>query len=197
VTSNPSAAASVTVYPPPPVAPTISAPAPATISSSVTLSGNGVAGDLVTLYDGSTAIGTVTVAANGTWSKTVTVGLGAHAISATQTDPVWGFVSLLSSTVSVTVYAQPAPPVISSASVGSVSHGSAQVTVAGTGVAGETIMLYVGSWAVGAVTVAANGTWSLKVTLSSGSHSVTATQTLTTGVTSNASSAWNVTVPSH
>ena len=197
VTSNLSAAASVTVYPPPPVAPTINAPAPATISSSVTLSGTGVAGDLVTLYDGALAVGTVTVGSNGSWSLTVSLALGAHTLSATQTDPVWGFTSVLSSSVAVTVYAQPAPPVISSTSVGTVSHGSASVTVNGTGTAGETITLYDGSTVVGTATVAANGTWSLRVTMSSGSHTLTATQTLTAGVTSAASAAWVVTVPSH
>jgi hypothetical protein len=95
------------------------------------------------------------------------------------------------------VYLQPAPPAITSASVGSVSHGSAQVTVGGTGTSGETITLYDGGAQVGTATVASNGTWSLRVTMNSGSHSLTATQTLTAGVTSNASSAWSVTVPSH
>jgi hypothetical protein len=54
-----------------------------------------------------------------------------------------------------------------------------------------------GSTVVGTATVAANGTWSLKVNLASGSHTLTATQTLTAGVTSAASAAWVVTVPSH
>ncbi len=197
VTSDPSAAAAVTVYPPPPAPPAISSPAPATISSSVTLSGSGAAGDLVTLYDGGLAVGTVTVASNGSWSLAVTLALGAHTLSATQTDPVWGFTSTASSNVVVTVYAQPAPPVIASATVGSVSHGSAYVTVGGTGTAGETITLYDGSTAVGTATVGSNGTWSLTQRLSSGSHTLTATQTLTAGVTSAASAAWVVTVPSH
>lgn len=111
--------------------------------------------------------------------------------------PVWGFTNTASSSVVVTVYAQPAPPAIVSASVGSVSHSSASVTVGGTGTAGETITLYDGSTVVGTATVAANGTWSLRVTMASGSHTLTATQTLTAGVTSAASAAWVVTVPSH
>ncbi len=50
---------------------------------------------------------------------------------------------------------------------------------------------------VGTTTVAANGTWQLKPTMNSGSHTLTATQTLVAGVTSNASAAVTVTVPSH
>ena len=119
------------------------------ISPLQTLSGTGVAGDQITLYDGSTAIGTATVASNGTWSLAVTLALGPHTLTATQTDTAWNLTSVLSSSVSITVYTQPAPPVISSAAVGSVSHGSATVTVRGTGVAGETITLYDGSTVVG------------------------------------------------
>ena len=197
VTSDPSAAWSVTVLPPNPPAPTISAPAPATISPSQTLSGTGVAGDTVMLYDGSTAIGTTTVAADGSWSVAVTLSLGGHLLSATQTDTIWNLTSVLSASFSVTVYTQPAPPVVSSASVGSVSHGSATVTVGGSGTAGETITLYDGSTVIGTATVASNGTWSLSVRLGSGSHSLTATQTLTAGVTSLASAAFAVTVPAH
>jgi hypothetical protein len=137
------------------------------------------------------------VAANGAWSLAVTLALGAHTLTATQTDTVWNLTSVLSSSVSITVYTQPAPPAISSASVGSVSFGAATVTVHGTGVAGETITLYDGSTAVGTATVASNGTWTLPVRLASGSHTLTATQTLTAGVTSNAGGGFIVTVPSH
>ena len=86
---------------------------------------------------------------------------------------------------------------ISSAAVGSVSHSSATVTVGGTGAAGETITLYDGSTVVGSAAVASNGTWTLSVHLASGSHTLTATQTLTAGVTSNTSAGFIVTVPSH
>ncbi len=51
--------------PPNPAAPTISAPVTATMFLSATLNGTGVAGNLVTLYDGTTAVGTTTIAADG------------------------------------------------------------------------------------------------------------------------------------
>ena len=197
VTSNPSAAASVTVLPPNPAAPTVSAPASVTMSTAQTLSGTGVAGDSITLFDGATAIGTTIVASDGTWSLPVTLAIGAHTLSATQTDTVWNLTSVLSSTVGVTVYAQPAPPAITSASVGSVSFGRATVVLGGTGTAGETVTVYDGSTAIGTATVAANGSWTLSVHLASGSHSLTATQTLVAGITSNASTVFTVSVPSH
>lgn len=69
--------------------------------------------------------------------------------------------------------------------------------LSGTGVAGETIMLYDGSTAIGTVVVGAGGTSSKTVSLSSGTHTLTATQKLVAGVTSAASAARTVTVPSH
>jgi len=199
VTSSSSNVVSVTVYPPPPAAPTIGASASATTSTSVTLSGSGVAGDTVTLYDGTLAIGTTTVASNGSWTLTPTgLALGAHAFSATQTDPVWNFTSVKSSTVTVTIYPPQPPPVINAnPAIGTVSHSAANVTFTGTGVAGETITLYDGTTNVGTVTVASNGTWTLTVKLATGTHTITATQTLVAGVTSPASNTVTVTVPSH
>ena len=41
---------------------------------------------LVTIYDGSAAIATTTVAPNGTWTYTATLALGAHTLTANQTD---------------------------------------------------------------------------------------------------------------
>jgi hypothetical protein len=64
-------------------------------------------------------------------------------------------------------------------------------------VAGETITLYDGSTQVGTATVATNGTWTLTVKLAAGTHTMTATQTLTAGVTSAAEAPVTVVVPSH
>ena len=47
----------------------------------------GDAGTLVTLYDGTTALGTATVHANGSWSDTITLtGNGTHTLTAQDTD---------------------------------------------------------------------------------------------------------------
>lgn len=50
------------------------------------------------------------VASNGTWPLAVTLVIGPHTLTATQTDTTWNLVSVLSSSVSVTVYTQPARP---------------------------------------------------------------------------------------
>ena len=194
VTSNPSAAASVTVLPPNPNAPTLSAPVTATMFTSVALNGTGVAGDAVTIYDGSLVVGATTVGTDGTWSLTLTLAIGAHVLTATQTDPTWSLVSVKSSSVTVTVYAQPAAPVITSVSTPAQTKTTTPVTVKGTGVAGETITLYDGSTQVGTTTVASNGTWQITVSLGVGVHMLTATQTLIAAVTSNPSAAASVTV---
>jgi large repetitive protein len=195
-TSDPSAASSVTVLPPAPAAPTIGSQAAATISSGLTLTGTGAAGNSVTIYDNGTIVGTATVASNGAWSLGVTLWMGSNSFTTIQTDS-WGQPSPVSSTVTVVLWTQPAPPAITSTSVGSLYHGSATVTVNGTGLSGETITLYDGSTVIGTTTVAANGTWQIKPSLGSGSHTLTATQTVVAGVTSNASGAVVVTVPSH
>jgi Bacterial Ig-like domain/RTX calcium-binding nonapeptide repeat (4 copies) len=84
----------ITVIPPPPPP-----PAPSGLSFAVaadmgtsgdtfTVAGKGEAGDTVTLYDGTTAIGTAVVAAAGTWSITTAnpLAVGAHGLSASEVD---------------------------------------------------------------------------------------------------------------
>jgi hypothetical protein len=51
------------------------------------VSGTGVAGDTVTLYDGATAVGTATVASTGKWTVTVQLASGTHTLTATQQLP--------------------------------------------------------------------------------------------------------------
>ena len=58
------------------------------------ISGTGIAGDSVTVVEGSSTICTATVATNGTWTCVPTAGLtlGAHTVTATQTDGTVGLV---------------------------------------------------------------------------------------------------------
>ena len=69
-----------------------------------TVAGDGEAGDTVTLYDGTTAIGTATVAATSTWSITTANPLapGAHSLTAHEVD-VAGNTSPASSAQGLTV----------------------------------------------------------------------------------------------
>ena len=168
---------------PPP--PTINA-LPANTTSPVTISGTGVAGATITLYEGPTVIGTATVGAGGTWTTTVSSLTSSstgvqHTITAQQTVGI--LTSLSSGSVTTRVYVVPGAPAISNATVGSVKKGVATVTVTGTGVAGYTITLYNGATVLGTV-VASNGTWSISVSLATGSHTLSATQTQVAGVVS-------------
>ena len=95
-----------TGYADPPRITSVSPPAATSTTTPVTVSGTGDAGDFVTLYDGSTAIGTATVRADGTWSLTVSLAVGTHTLSATQTVheiPHAGLTSSPSCSVKVTV----------------------------------------------------------------------------------------------
>jgi flagellar hook assembly protein FlgD len=81
-----------------------------------TLTGTAEAGSTITLYDGSTVLGTTTVDAAGNWSFTVSAALadGAHTITATATDAA-GNTSATSDVLVLTINTQ--PPVISDVSV--------------------------------------------------------------------------------
>ena len=190
LTSGASNSINITIYPDAPPITSVSTPALTTTSSPVTVTGTGDAGDTVNLYDGSHRIGTVVVGAGGTWSLTVSLSVGLHSLTATQTTP--GFTKLTSDSsdaVSVSVYAPPPAPSISPAS------GSSPLTVSGTGVAGDTLTLYEGGVVRGTAVVASNGTWSVSVTLSIGTHVLTAKQVdPVSGGVSSSSSAVTVTV---
>ncbi|HEY2541977.1 MAG TPA: hypothetical protein VGH92_02880 [Gaiellaceae bacterium] len=82
LTSGMSKATSVTVAP---AAPSITSAAK--VGSYVTVGGTGVAGDVITLYDGGKTVGTVVVNAGGSWSLTVKLAAGLHTLTATQTLP--------------------------------------------------------------------------------------------------------------
>src|SRR5262249_34931026 len=77
-TSTTSSSSTVGVYAPPPapVITSVSTPAATKTTSPVTVSGTGVAGETITLYDGGDSIKTVVVASNGTWSTTVNLAVG-------------------------------------------------------------------------------------------------------------------------
>jgi hypothetical protein len=107
--SNSSKALKVTINTKTPIAPIITGFTKNTSSSllgsttTVTLSGTGIAGDVVTILDGNTVLGTAVVSAAGTWSfKTPSLATGKHDFRAFQTDP-FGNSSLFSNDLFVTI----------------------------------------------------------------------------------------------
>ena len=166
------------------------------------ISGTGVAGDIITVYDGNTVLGSIMIGADGQWTFTPSSDLsaGSHSINVTETHPA-GSSSAHSDAVSVIISTAPAiVSVIGTVGpmTGNIAPGGAttdtQPTLTGTGhTAGDLIKLYDGATLLGSTTVDANGTWSFRpsTTLSGGTHNVTATETNGAGQTSNASSVYS------
>ncbi len=116
--------------------------------------GTAEAGSLVTLLDGTTAIGSAIAAPTGTWTITAApLADGTHAIAAIATDTA-GNVSLASVALAVTIdtTAPPAPVFVA---------GTAS-SVSGTGEAGATVTLLDSGTIVGTATIGATGSWNLK-----------------------------------
>ena len=132
------------------------------------LSGTGTANDVINITDTvngtATVVGTVTVDSNGNWSwrPDSNIGEGSHVYTATATDEA-GNVSDPSPAITITVdTVAPDTPVFDA--VGGQPNGGfitdATPTVGGTGVNGETVIVYNNGVEVGRVDVV-NGEWSL------------------------------------
>src|SRR5262249_10320650 len=73
------------------------------------IDGKGTAGDTITLYDGTTVVGTGPVSGDGTWAITTDVlPVGTHSLSATQTDSA-GNMSIGRAARAITLAKPPAP----------------------------------------------------------------------------------------
>ncbi|WP_255631664.1 Ig-like domain-containing protein, partial [Caballeronia sp. dw_19] len=173
------------------------------------ISGTGVSGDIIKIYDGATMIGSTKVDGTGKWTFTpaTDLSIGAHSITATQTNAA-GTTSAMSGAATYTFAQTVAPPVITVLGEWSVSAGAeaakvpsgsttpyAANNVYGTGIAGDTVKLYDGATLVGSATVATDGSWWWgTLTWATGAHTLTATQTSSAGVTSAVSNTFTFTV---
>jgi Ca2+-binding RTX toxin-like protein len=184
-TTSAAVALSVSVYP---AAPTLAAPSYGKTGTAVAIGGTAPVGATISVYDGTTLVGTL-VATDGTWALSLLLGAGTHTLTATATQA--GLVSDKSAADVVTVYAPPAAPTIAAPATSGQS-----VTVSGTGVAGDTVVLTDGTdtWTT---TVDGTGKWQLTTTMSLGAHMLTAKQIEpNSGATSASSAAFTVTVVS-
>jgi large repetitive protein len=170
------------------------------------LVGTGKAGQTITVYEGSTAVGSTTVKSDGTWSVTLgTQSEAAHHYTATQTNAA-GVESSASNGFDLTVDITPpaVPSFTASDDVGTVqgliaansTTDDKQPTFAGTGTPNDTITVYDGATALGSVTVKSDGTWSLTPSskLSEDTHNITTTATDPAGNESKHSAALTFTV---
>ncbi|MRS17313.1 BapA prefix-like domain-containing protein [Enterobacteriaceae bacterium RIT691] len=178
-----------------------------TNDNTPTLTGTAEAGSTISVYDGSTLLGT-TVATGGNWTFTPGSALtdGSHTLTVTATDaagnvspPTAGFVVMVDATAPVT-------PAITSIVddipniVGNVGNGQytndANPTLNGTAEANSTVRIYDGSTLLTTLTASGTGTWNWTptVALSQGNHSFTVTSTDAAGNLSPTSAAATIIV---
>jgi hypothetical protein len=169
------------------------------------ISGTAEAGASVTLYDGSTVVGTAVADDKGAWSITSkALAVGAHSLTAKATDAA-GNVSNASAALAVTidVKAPSAPTALDlAASADNGTSNSDNLTsittpvVSGKAEANAVIALYDGDTLLGTTTADKNGAWSITsgVTLADGVHNLTAKATDVAGNVSLASAALKLTV---
>jgi Ca2+-binding RTX toxin-like protein len=148
-------------------------------------------GHIVTVMEGSTALGVATVGVGGFWTTAVTLsGDGVHNLTAAETDTAGntGTSSAVSYTLDTT------PPAVTIFGTGGPTNQTAQV-VGGTGELGASVTVWDGITSVGSALVDLNGNWSTSVNLTSdGPHSLTATQTDAAGNTGTSGSSVDYTL---
>ncbi|PZX33956.1 hypothetical protein C7416_101238, partial [Cupriavidus phytorum] len=180
-----------------------------TNDATPTLSGTAEAGSTISIYNGTTLIGTTTAdATTGAWTFTPTSPLpdGAVSLTVTATDAA-GNTSAPSTAFTLTLDATPpAIPAITGATddnpvstplASGDSTNDSTPTLAGTADAGSTISIYNGATLIGTtVADATTGAWSFTPTtpLTDGPYALTATATDAAGNTSAPTAAFNLTV---
>ncbi|HEY3591466.1 MAG TPA: Ig-like domain-containing protein, partial [Buttiauxella sp.] len=166
------------------------APNAATDDTQPQVNGTGDPGSTITLYDGTTAVGSAQVGLDGKWSITPSQPLseGPHTLNAIATDAAGN--ASTAATYNLTVdTTPPAAPFILTAE-GNVSGNPATLTsggstqssaptLTGSGEPGATINIYdnAGTTPIGTVIVPVGGTWTFTPTLAEGSHTLTAVAT--------------------
>lgn len=203
-TSAASSSLSITVDTAAPAAPTLVSDSIVN-TNHVLLSGTAQANTNITVYDGTTTVGTTTTGSNGAWSvTTAALASGAQALTAKAQDAA-GNTSALSQALDP-VIGSATPPVAPKITSFSNDSGLAgdhvtndnTLTLTGTAVASSTVKVFDGLTQVGTATADSSGQWTLTTpALSDGVHSLTATDTDSSGHTSAASSALGVTIDTH
>lgn len=169
------------------------------------VSGTAEAGATVTLYDGSTVVGTAVADDEGAWSLTSkALAVGTHSLTAKAIDAA-GNVSNASAALVITIDVKaPAAPIAldlaASADNGASNSDNftniTQPVVSGKAEANAIVALYERDTLLGTALADKNGAWSItsSVTLADGVHTLTAKATDVAGNVSLASSALKLTV---
>ena len=177
-----------------------------TNDSTPTLTGTATAGNVITIYDGTTVLGTTTAGTGNTWSFTSpTLSNGSHALSVTATNAAGTVSTAVSSTVVIDTIA----PVNSTLVIAN-DNGTTPVTVANGGSTNDTTPRLSGVVStaeaggivrvydnisgnlvqVGSAVVQADGTWSTNSSaLTAGTHPLSVTVTDAAGNVSGSTTA--------
>ncbi|OKP15293.1 Ig-like domain-containing protein, partial [Serratia fonticola] len=174
-----------------------------------TIHGTGAeAGNTITVYNGSKAIGSATVQADGTWSLKPTLPLadGLVTLTAKETDRV-GNTTVPSADYAITVLTQPpqapsitnvvdnAEPHTGTLQKGGLTNDSTP-TLNGTAFAGGTVTVFDNGVAIGSTVADSNGVWAFTPSpvLKDGKHSLSASVTDGIGQTSPTTGGFDFTV---
>jgi hypothetical protein len=203
---------------PPPPPPDTVAPDVPVISSGAVVNSNEVLltgtatdrglpepGDLVTIYDAASVLGTTTTAAGGSWSfMSNPLASGPHPLTATVTD-LAGNVSAVSQEVDLTIAPPPVDNIAPTDTITrAVKSGSGTLTLSGSSLdqsvveSGDTVNVFDGTTNIGSTTVNSNGNWNFTTpALSSAVHTLTTTVTDAAGNVGQSSGAVDYAPASH
>jgi large repetitive protein len=178
----------------------------ATNDTTPTLSGTAPASSTITVYDGTTLLGTTTTNPFGQWTYTTpALTDGPHNFTVTATNAA-GAISQPSSAYNITIdtVAPTAPAITGSADdVGAIQGALANnavtddptPTLTGSGEKGATIQVYDNGDFIGSATVSNTGSWTFTPvnTIAEGKHDFTVTQSDAAGNISPPSNTWTLT----
>ncbi|WP_237712974.1 Ig-like domain-containing protein [Serratia sp. M24T3] len=157
-----------------------------TDDTTPTLAGTATAaGDIVTVYDGTTVLGTVTAGTGGAWTfTTAALANGLHPLSVTVTDPAGNTSAATNFPITVDTVAPTASTLVITNDVTNTvvpnggSTNDTTPTLSGVAEGGSTVKVYDNGVLLGTTTAAANGAWSFTTgVLATGSHPLTVTAT--------------------
>lgn len=169
--------------------------------------GTGASGSTITLYEGTTAIGTATVDGSGNWTITPAQPLseGAHSLTAIASDAAGNASPAAGFTLTVDTTPPGAPQIllaqgdVAGTPADVINGGSTQSgdpLISGKGEAGAKIEIFENGVSLGTTTVLGDGTWSLTPApaLGQGTHTLTAVATDVAGNAGVPSAGFTLTV---
>lgn len=148
--------------------PTIEAPSGSLNAGTVSLNGTGTPGQELQVTAGDQVLGTTTVGDDGQWTLPVELVAGTYLVIA---QPVNGGTSSQPLDLEIAESTTTQPPTITAPS-SPLSAGANELR--GTGTPGQQLEILANGQSLGTVTVGADGTWVLPVTLEAGSYELSA-----------------------